>query len=163
MIVRMPGNPAPLIWESTPVDTIADVELKEKRSGAQLVYLRERLETYETDVFAIRYLKVVRDAAMMKNLFNFIYYAHTLPFPDNLEMFTKVIWAKIFGRFYRMKSRYKNIFCTELVAESYMRMGLLPLSPPPSAYMPVDFSVRKELPLLKGAYLGSEVMIKIAR
>jgi ABC-type amino acid transport substrate-binding protein len=163
MIVRLPGNPSPLIWESTPLDNIPDVELKEKKSGAQLVYLKQRLETYETDVFAIRHLKVVRDAAMMESLLSFIYYARTLTFPDDLQMFAKVIRAKIFGRFYRMKRRYKNIFCTELVSESYMRMGLLPPAPPPSAYMPVDFSARKKLPLLKGAYLSTEVMIKIGK
>ena len=162
MIVRLPGNPSPLIWESTPLDNIPDVELKEKKSGAQLVYLKQRLETYETDVFAIRHLKVVRDAAMMESLLSFIYYAHTLSFPDDLQMFAKVIRAKIFGRFYRMKRRYKNIFCTELVSESYIKMGLLPPSPPPSAYMPVDFSARKKLPLLKGAYLSTELMIKIS-
>jgi hypothetical protein len=62
-----------------------------------------------------------------------------------------------------MKRRYKNIFCSELVAESYMRMGLLPETPPPSAYMPVDFASARELPLLKGAYLSGEVMIKVAK
>ena len=75
----------------------------------------------------------------------------------------RVIQAKIFSRLYRMKKRYKNIFCSELVAESYIRMGLLPDVPPPSAYMPVDFSSRNKLHLLKGAHLSGEVLIKIPR
>lgn len=163
MIVRFPGNPLPLIWESTPLENVPDKELGKKKSGAQLVSLKERLETYETDVYAIRFLKVIRDTSMLNNLFSFIYYAHTLPFPGELRLVGKIIQAKIFSRLYPMKRRYKNIFCSELVAESYIRMGLLPDSPPPSAYMPIDFSTRKKLPLLKGAHLSGEVMIKIKK
>ena len=163
MIVRIPGNPLPLIWESTPLDNVPDKELGKKKSGAQLVSLKERLETYETDVYAIRFLKVIRDTSMLNNLFSFIKHAHTLPFPGELRLIGKVIQAKIFSRLYRMKRRYKNIFCSELVAESYMRMGLLTDFPPPAAYMPVDFSAGKKLPLLKGAYLSSEFVIKINR
>lgn len=163
LIVRMPGNPSPLLWESTPLDNVPDTELGKKKTGAQLVPLKERLRTYETERYAIRFLKVVRDTSMVKNLFDFIYYAHALPFPNDLQIVTKVILAKIFSRRYRTKKRYKNIFCSELVAESYIRMGLLPEAPPPSAYMPVDFSIMRKLPLLKGAYLSGEVMIKIAK
>ena len=163
IIVRMPGNPSPLLWESTPLDNIPDTEVGKKKSGAQLVSLKKRLRTYETETYAIRFLKVVRDASMVKNLFSFIYYAHALPFPNDLQIVTKVIVAKIFSRRYRMKKRYKNIFCSELVAESYIRIGLLPEAPPPSAYMPIDFSIMRKLPLLKGAYLSGEVMIKIAK
>jgi len=44
-----------------------------------------------------------------------------------------------------------------------MVMGLLPEDPPPSAYMPVDFSTQKKLPLLKGAHLSGEFMISIEK
>jgi ABC-type amino acid transport substrate-binding protein len=163
IVVRMPGNPSPLVWESTPLDNVSDTELGKKKSGAQLVPLNARLKRYETETYAIRFLKVIRDTDMLKNLFSFIYYAHALPFPHDLQIVAKVIVAKIFSRRYRMKKRYKNIFCSELVAESYIRMGILPEAPPPSAYMPADFSSAKKLPLLKGAYLSGEVMIKIAK
>ena len=163
MIVRMPGYAIPLIWESTPLENVPDLELRSKKSGALLVSLRERLENYETDVYAIRFLKVIRDASMLNNLFSFIYHAHTLPFPSELRVVGKIIQAKIFSRLYRLRRRYKNIFCSELVAESYIQMGLLPDVPPPSAYMPVDFSSRNRLHMLKGAHLSSEFMIKIPR
>jgi len=98
MIVRMPGNPSPLLWESTPLDNVPDTELGKKKSAAQLVPLNERLRTYEIEIYAIRFLKVVRDAGMIKNLFNFIYHAHVLPFPNDLQIVTKVAVAKIFSR-----------------------------------------------------------------
>lgn len=163
LIVRLPGNPLPLIWESTPLENVPDKELGKGKSGAQLVSLKERLENYETNVYAIRFLKVIRDPSMLNHLFRFISYAHALPFPGELRLIGRVIHAKIFTRLYRMKRRYKNIFCSELVAESYMVMGLLPEDPPPSAYMPVDFSTQKKLPLLKGAHLSGEFMISIEK
>ena len=73
MIVRMPGYSIPLIWESTPLENVPDQELRSKKSGAQLVSLRERLEKYETDVYAIRFLRVIRDASMLNKLYSFIY------------------------------------------------------------------------------------------
>jgi hypothetical protein len=100
---------------------------------------------------------------MVNSLFRFIDYAHALPFPSELNVVRKVLQAKIFSRFYKPKKRYKNIFCSELVAESYIQMGLLPESPPPSSYVPADFSARKKLPFLKGAYLSGEIMIKIPK
>jgi ABC-type amino acid transport substrate-binding protein len=163
IIFRLPGNPAPLLWESTPLKNVPDKDLGIEKAGAQVVYLKDRLKAYDTDVYAIRYLKAARDASMVKRLFRFIDYAHALPFPSELNVVRKVIQAKIFSRFYRPKKHYKNIFCSELVAESYIQMGLLPESPPPSSYVPADFSARKKLPFLKGAYLSGEVMIKIPK
>jgi ABC-type amino acid transport substrate-binding protein len=163
MIFRLPGNPSPLLWESTPLKNVPDKDLGIEKAGAQVVYLKDRLKAYDTDVYAIRFLKAARDASMIKLLFRFIDYAHALPFPSELNVVRKVIQAKIFSRFYRPKKHYKNIFCSELVAESYIQMGLLPESPPPSSYVPADFSARKKLPFLKGAYLSGEVMIKIPK
>ena len=163
MIFRLPGNPTPLLWESTPLKNLPDKDSGIEKAGAQVVYLKDRLKAYETDVYAIRFLKVARDAEMINSLFRFIDYAHALPFPSELNVVRKVLQAKIFSRFYGPKKRYKNIFCSELVAESYIQMGLLPESPPPSSYVPADFSARKKLPFLKGAYLSGEVMIKIPK
>ena len=163
MIFRLPGNPTPLLWESTPLKNVPDKDSGIEKAGAQVVYLKDRLKAYETDVYAIRFLKAARDASMVNSLFRFIDYAHALPFPSELNVVRKVLQAKIFSRFYKPKKRYKNIFCSELVAESYIQMGLLPESPPPSSYVPADFSARKKLPFLKGAYLSGEVMIKIPK
>jgi hypothetical protein len=54
-----------------------------------------------------------------------------------------------------------SFFCSELVAEAYQRMGLLPPNPPANEYTPHDFSSerKKPLPLQLGATLGPEVLV----
>lgn len=161
LVVQLPGSDEPLLWESTPLETIPDRELRRPKKGPQLVSLRERLRTYETSVYALRYLKTARTPETVQALYHFIYEVHGLPFPKDLQVIRKVIHARLFSRWWARKSRFKNVFCSELVAESYMRMGLLPPAPPSSAYMPVDFSSARRLPLLKGATLGNEILLHI--
>ena len=67
-----------------------------------------------------------------------------------------------------------GLFCSELAAAAYQRMGLLPRYPASNTYIPTDFATAKPPPvgrviaalrreglnLLKGAYLGEEVMVR---
>jgi hypothetical protein len=55
--------------------------------------------------------------------------------------------------------RLKNLFCSELVAATYQRLGLLPTEPPSNNYTPRDFGAEGKLPLRQGAALGEEVML----
>lgn len=98
---------------------------------------------------------------MIRALFEYIYKVHRLPFPPQIEVIRRVIQTRIFLRWWPRKPLYRSIFCTELIAETYMRMGLLPPAPPASAYLPLDFSERKKIPLLKGASLGREVLLRV--
>jgi hypothetical protein len=54
-----------------------------------------------------------------------------------------------------------SLFCSELVAAAYQRMGLLPPDPPSNEYTPKDFCTRrrKRLRLLGQATLGPEVYL----
>jgi hypothetical protein len=73
----------------------------------------------------------------------------------------RVIQTRFFLRWWPRKPIYRSIFCTELIAETYMRMGLLPETPPASSYLPLDFSERKRIPFLKGASLGREILLHV--
>jgi hypothetical protein len=77
---------------------------------------------------------------------------------NRLELFRSVYDGPL-GR--NRKEDPTSFFCSELVAEAYQRMGLLPASPSASEYTPRDFSSarRKPLPLLLGATLGDEVLV----
>jgi hypothetical protein len=161
MVVRMPGIVRPLLWESTLEGEIPDQELSKKKSGPQLVSLQERLRSYETDIYAVRFLKVVRNAEMMKRLYEFIFEVHQLPFPTEFQILKRVVRARLLKRLLARKRRFKNVFCSELIAESYVRMDLLPPYPPGSSYLPADFSSKTQLPLLRGAYLGPEIHIDL--
>lgn len=54
-----------------------------------------------------------------------------------------------------------SYYCSELVAEAYQRMGLLPTSPPANEYTPHDFSSERKEPLslLLDATLDAEVLV----
>jgi hypothetical protein len=55
-----------------------------------------------------------------------------------------------------------SLFCSELVAEGYQAMELLPEWPkglPSNEYIPLDFSERRALKLLKGYALGPEIQL----
>ena len=132
-----------------------------RKGGPQLVSLRERLLTYETDVYAWRPLRVARSPEMIRSMFEYIYKVHRLPFPAQIEVIRRVIQTRFFLRWWPRKPIYRSIFCTELIAETYMRMGLLPETPPASAYLPLDFSERKKIPFLKGASLGREILLQV--
>ena len=161
MVVRLPGVAEPLLWESTVEGELPDQELKRKKSGPQLVFLRERLRTYETNLYAVRSLKVARNIEMVKRLYEFIYEVHQLPFPTELQIIRRVIKARLLRRILAQRGRFKDVFSTELIAESYIKMGLLPPYPPSSSYLPLDFSSKKQLPLLRGVYLGPEIHIDL--
>lgn len=67
-----------------------------------------------------------------------------------------------------------GLFCSELAATFYQRLGLLPRYPAPNTYIPMDFATaprpplgraiaglrREGLDLLQGAYLGEEVVLR---
>ena len=52
-----------------------------------------------------------------------------------------------------------SLFCSELVAEAYQRLGLLPEEKPSNDYAPVDFSHNKIKLLQRNFYLPEELEI----
>lgn len=45
----------------------------------------------------------------------------------------------ISGRFHRLPTPEDTLFCSQLVAKTYMNMGLLSDNMPTNSYIPVDF------------------------
>jgi uncharacterized protein YycO len=58
-----------------------------------------------------------------------------------------------------------ELFCSELVAALYQKMGVLAHFPPPNEYMPVHFSKEhsRYLPFTSGATLGPEIMVSLKK
>lgn len=161
MVLRIYGVDPPLIWESTPLHFIEDVVLHAKKSGARIVSLDDRLRVGITKKlykgFALRRLVVERTTAMMDALRNYIEQVHSLPFPTDWEL-TK---SYLKGRVLDEEANYDSLFCAELIAETYMHMGLLASDYPPNRYSPKDFSSEVQLPLLKGAQLRKEIKFTV--
>jgi hypothetical protein len=161
MIVRIEGIESPLIWESSPLSFINDMLLETKKSGARIVSLDERLDVgvkkklYQG--FALRRLEVERTCEMIDALRSYIENVHSLPFPTDWEL------AKSYlkGRLLDEETHLDSIFCAELIAETYMHMGILASNHSPNRYSPKDFSSDVQLPLLQGAKLMKEIMFTL--
>lgn len=160
-----------LLWESN-VAKPEGTDLEEKvidllniseetdKAGPQLVSLKQRmvlnLAHKDDGKFAVRHLHHNEDVkdlfSGLANLFNTYYPAK---FPTTYH---EMIYP-IEGRKSNKDSGDKEIFCSELVAASYMEFGLLSKLHVKNSYIPVDFSEKLSVGLLKRAWLGNEIII----
>lgn len=163
MVVREPEIDYPLIWESTPLQFIEDKAIHKKKAGARLVSLDERMDVAIAkrlcDRFAVRRLEVVRTEEMIRELKNFISgKVHHLLYPS----YWKMLFEFLRGRLLKEeKAKTDDVFCAELVAETYKHMGLLPHDVPSNSFLPKDFSSKVALTLLNNARLGEEIFLII--
>ncbi len=160
MVVRMPCLDYPLLWESTPLHFLADSILHRTKSGPRLVCLDDRLalsiDKGLYDRFMVRSLLIERSAAMLRALNAFIAEVHRLAFPGNWEMIREFLEGRLLKT---LPGSRRSFYCAELVAESYIRIGLLSETPPSNAYLPKDFAPQGQLALRMGAKLGPGVLI----
>lgn len=82
---------------------------------------------------------------------------------NKLELFKAAFDPKILS--YEMalnEPDLSSIFCGELLAETYQRLGLFPKEKPSNEFVPADFSSDRLTILQKDYYFGDEVIIKQA-
>ena len=80
---------------------------------------------------------------------------------SKLELINAAIDVKILDyELARNEPDLSSIFCGELIAETYQRLGLLGRDTPANEYVPADFGMGHLEMLGKGYYLGAEIMIK---
>jgi hypothetical protein len=150
-----------LLWESTTLSGLPDIESGQARKGVQLVPLSERLRMYKGDV-AVRSLSKPVTPEMETALGKFRKQASRLSYEENMVELIKSAWDGPLGG---NKENLSSVFCSELVAESYQRLGLLEEPPkgwPSNEYTPRNFSSESGVPLQlqKGYTLSREVWLK---
>lgn len=150
-----------LLWESDTETDVKDVILGKSKSGPMLVKLSERLKynfTHGEDSrCALRYLHVERDLSMYEKLKKVIPEMHPATFPDTYhEMLNPAL-----GRVFNEKTDLSTMFCSELAAYTYIKMGLLTSIHPVNSYFPLDFSEKLSVGLLKRAWLNEEIELNI--
>lgn len=148
-----------LVWESTLETNLPDVIEHKSKIGPMLVDLRERIAT-DIDqnfykLFAIRHLNVERTPDMIAGLKNAIREVHTAIFPSYLKMVAETLEGMLLDR----QAPDSNFFCSELVAYTFMQMGLLSTDPVANSYEPKSFSSKGHVKFLQGATLGPEIWI----
>lgn len=156
MIVRPPKpHKEVLLWESLPDSKLLDFQTGKFGHGVTLVPLRERLHGIETDI-AIRLLKWKRTASHLRDLAALQKELCGRPYEQKLLQLVKGAYDGPFGH---NEKDLSSLFCSELVAEAYQRMGLLGSGThclPSSEYVPGNFAEHFNLCLCDGACLGPE-------
>lgn len=140
------------LWESTTLSNLTDMDTEKQVKGVQLVSLHDRISSYDGDV-AVRHLlgfefgdterQCLQDC---RKEFKGVPYEK-----DEMELLHS---ASIF----RNTEDLSSLFCSELVAETYQRLGLLSEEKPSNEYVPADFAESRDLLLEKG-HLDAEVEI----
>ncbi len=146
------------LWESTDYNTLQDPFLKKTKPGPMLVDLRERIidnYTKKTDIVnAVRYLHVERTEEMFKYLKTAIREIHNTDW-TTIQAIVKTLFK---GRILKKeKESDEKYFCSELVAYTYKRVGLLPSDVLINSLEPKDFASTGYLPLLKRAWMTPEL------
>jgi hypothetical protein len=148
-----------LLWESNVHTPARDVILNETKTGPMLVDLKERIynnfEHKDDSAFAIRHLYTERDAEMFENLRAAIDETHDAVFPSSKDEFGHFLE----GRLHERQAPPGSFFCSQLLAHTFMKLGLVSTLHPDNAYAPADFSQGLSLPLLRGAFLGPEIQL----
>ena len=163
--VGLPAEAPPLlIWEANDLTNLPDWSSGKPEPatpGPLLVDLVQRLQTdvkSASDVgFSIRQLHVERTPEMLQQLAALFPSMQGWKFPPTWQL----VWNEFLGRILHKASPPGTIFCSELVARSYMTMGVMSRSLPDNAYEPRDYTKDKLVPLLERAFLGPLTLLNL--
>jgi len=149
------------LWESTTLTNLEDLDTKKVMRGVQLIPLSDRVQTYDGEIALRRLSGVTLKAQELGALMALRKDLRGRPYEKRKIELIKAAYDGLFGL---NEEDLSSLFCSELVAESYQVMGLLPSGPtdqPSNEYVPADFSTGSEsqLHLLRGS-LGPEIMLR---
>ena len=160
MIVRPDPSAPPLLWEESGVPIALDPVRGAKHTGAQLGELRAAtavIMTYHDQPF-YRRLVLARGAAFEDAVQRVVTECEGCPFPSILHMAEH--WFE--GHFLDRAAPDTAMFCSQLVALTYQRAGLLSTKHVPNWYSPSSFSAKSDqVHLLGGASFEPEVPVDV--
>ncbi len=155
MIIKLINPDIILLWQSTSLSKIKDFETKEIKKGVQLVCLSEVVKDYTGEI-AIRHLDGAANGSMLFDLMLFRDEIKRRPYEQNAIELFKSAYDGLLGN---NIEDLKSLFCSELIAEAYQRLLLLPENIPSNEYTPADFSSERKINMMKGN-LSEEIYIK---
>jgi hypothetical protein len=157
MVVAIDDLP-PLLWHAELGRSAKDVWTGEFQRGVQLHLLGEAVTTW-TERYRqrawVRHLEGTIERHHEDRLMETIEHFDGRPFPTTPGLVRQ--WAT--GRFRRRSSSLETIYCAELVATTYQRMGLLPKRRPASWYDPGRFWSGDRIDLVLPFALSREVAV----
>lgn len=145
-------------WESTTLSSLEDADTGKLTKGVQRVELSERLERCFASGYeiSVRQLSKALTDEMIRALNDFRHEVSGRPYEKDKIELLKAAYDGIFGG---NKEDLSSLFCSELVAEGYQRMGLLTEKVPSNEYTPRDFSSEKGISLELGYTFHNETTI----
>lgn len=149
-----------LIWQTGPDPITEDPKTHSMHGGAQLGRATDTLTVMlgYGDQPSYRQLNLDRDDAFEQAVQDAIGTLEGRPFPTLVDMALHLAE----GRFFDKDDGEKTLFCAELIARTYMNVGLLGEDPPPDWYEPKSFSAEVPSPtLLLGASFEPEVPVTV--
>jgi hypothetical protein len=149
-----------LIYESTTLTNVPDLVTGRRVKGVQLVQLSSRLEDYKGDV-VIRFLHGERTRRQGELAAHFMREFHGRPYETNqLEMIRAALDT---GMSQRNQPDASSVFCSEMVALLYRRIGVLGGNWPANEFVPGDFADGKQvdLALAESFYLDPVEPLKL--
>jgi len=135
LILRLDEWDCVLLWESTTLSDVADVESGKPRKGVQLVPLRNRIAGYDGRL-AIRRIQKELPSDKKAELARFRTMVRGRPYEESLIELAKAAWDGPFGK---NTPDLSSLFCSEGVAAALQFIGLIGESIPSNEYTPDDF------------------------
>ena len=152
LVIRDRRTDELLLWEATTNNIVEDYELGPRRRSVQLVKLEEKIHHYQGMV-AVRHLRGIEiDAQMHRELDQLVKQLRTAPYQNYLIEYLR----QFFG--YR-RDQLKRAFCSQLIAEAYQRLRLIPREKPAVFYIPKDFAPERRFRLVRG-WLSRPYVVK---
>jgi hypothetical protein len=155
MVIAVDDLP-PLLWHAELGASLEDVWTGRRQRGAQLHRLVDAVEVWVgryRQTAWMRQIDIAVTRRMEDEALRTVAALDGRPFPRTVALARG--WIR--GRFRRSVTR-EDLYCAELVAVTYERMGLLDGRRPPNWYDPGRFWSGDRLELV-GAALGSEVAV----
>ena len=159
MVVALDDLP-PLLWHTELGQSIESVWSGDRHRGAQLNRLEEALDVWTSKYKQRAFLRqfdgeITRD--MEDALLRVIAEYEGRPFPRTRRLVGKWLSGRL-----RREASEQAVYCAELLAITYTRMGLLDARTPANWFDPGRFWSGDRLELLGGAALGAEVAVSSA-
>lgn len=124
--------------------------------GNLLEFLQKYSKNYKGVYIDARHLKFDSPADFWAPLPAFVEKMTGRPFPTAWGMV-----VHYFEGLLGIDSGDKTFFCSDLIADTYMQVGLLKKKPPPNFYAPKNFSAVKDIDLELGAVFSDHIRIEL--
>ncbi len=156
MVMRLPEYDFLALWESTGLSSVPDILSHEPRRGVRLVPLSERVRAYQGAIAVRRLEGVTLGSNERHALMELRKELRGRPYEQSLVDLARAAWDGAAGSNVEDLS---SLFCSELVAEAFQRLGLLGDGVPSAEYTPADFAAHSRLTLHRGR-LGDEIVLE---